>query len=223
MSGSSAASDRSASRSGARVAAVAAEAAGVDERDPIGVEQLRHRRGRLRKAAARLAGAIESASQPFGTRSASAMPRRARSSTTGRLTADHRVRGGEQRRSIRSSARRWSAVGNSGRSGSNVQASRRSAIQAAPARCTRAADEVRRLRWRGRDHAVEAALAVEAARRRARRTVPRRAPAARGRSRLLRGWGRPSRCRSRRASRRGRGPASAPAPVAGRWRGRCRR
>ena len=62
------------------------------------------------------------------------MPRARRSAAAGSETHTTTSAPPSTRRSIRSSRRRWARVGNGGRSGSNVQASRTSATQATPRR-----------------------------------------------------------------------------------------
>ena len=109
-----------------RVAPVAAEAPGVDERDALGVEQT----GRPRAAGRH---------QPRGpSRWERAAARRSRARAGRRRPARRRRRRRRRRRAsgARGAGRapRCAAVGNSGRIGSNVHASRRSATQGTPRR-----------------------------------------------------------------------------------------
>ena len=112
-----------------RIAAVAAEAAGVDDR--------RAGTGRAGRCGVGRRPAPAPGPSRSGSAAGSAIPRRrevrrppARETQTTASAAP------SQRRSSRASSRRWAAVGKSGRSDSNVHASRTSATHGTPRRCS---------------------------------------------------------------------------------------
>ena len=174
----------SASTSGARVAPVAAEAAGVDERDALGVEQA----GRLRPGlgAAELGVPAVRDQQRVGDPAARAgrrpparrrrRPRRRRRASGARAAR----RGGAGARSETAAA----AARTSTRRGRRRPRARRAARSAQP-------DRVRRLGRRGGDHAVEARARAAAAARASARTAAQAATSGSGTSTLLSGCGRP--------------------------------
>ena len=114
-----------------------------------------------------------------------------RSAAAGSLTQTTRSAAPSRRRSSRSSSRRWAPVGNGGRSGSKVQASRTSATQGTPASLQRVPDRVGRLRRRGREDAIERLARGGRPAPPGGRTAPRRPRAARGRSPCSSGCGLP--------------------------------
>ena len=169
-----------------RVAPVAAEAAGVDERDALGIEQPGRRRpavpasdsGRGPSRSGRAAGRCPGAR---------AGPRR-----PGRLTQT--TASAERRASGAPGARRGGAGAPVGKGGPQRLEGPGVADVGDPgdaAALQRAADRVRRLGRRGRDHAVERLAAVEPQRARARANGAQAATSGSGTSSLLSGCGLP--------------------------------
>ena len=140
----------------ARVAPGRAEAPGVDERDPLGVEEIGDRRGvgGLEKLGV---GTVADQDRIGDAALAQVLRRRARTTQTTTSAAP------SVRRSSRSSRRLCAAVGNGGRSGSKVQRVADVGDPGGAPALKRSAHRVRRLGRRGRDDAVEGLGAVKGA------------------------------------------------------------